>query len=221
MNFQLTDERRMLQETLQRFLQDKYNHESRRALLAAGEAYDTELFGELADLGVLAALFDETAGGFGGAGFDIAVVFEELGRFGVIEPVLSVLLAGGLLADATDSTGVGHSVHQDLCWQILSVGGSLIALAHSEPESRYDLSQVTVSARCDGDDIILNGVKTHVINGAQADYWLVSAREVSGADTDDEIGISLFLLPADSGGCAMHRPHMNIDGTDCSNANTG
>ena len=91
------------------------------------------------------------------------------------------------------------------------IGGvTVLALAHGEPQSRYDLSHVHTTAQADGGQIVLNGTKTHVINGAQAETLVVSARE-NGAK-DDEVGISLFLVPLAFEGvtCIDHR---NVDDT--------
>jgi alkylation response protein AidB-like acyl-CoA dehydrogenase len=206
-DFTQTDERRMLQETLQRFLQTTYSHERRREIIDSARVYDTELFSQLAKLGVLGALFSEDVGGFGGSGFDISTVFEELGRAGVIEPILgSALLAGNLFSHAADLT---NNEHQTLLEDVMD-GTTLLALAHGEPDSRYDLNQVSSRAQTEGDKTLISGTKTNVINGAQASYLLVSARE-SGADSD-EAGISLFLVPIDSPGITC-TGHMNVDGT--------
>ena len=101
MNFDLTEERQMLQDTLRRYLRDKYTTSKRNEILESEAGMSPEIWAELAELGILGALFPEDQGGFGGAGFDIAVVFEELGRAGVVEPVLdSALMGGRLLAAA-------------------------------------------------------------------------------------------------------------------------
>ncbi|MFT5114516.1 MAG: alkylation response protein AidB-like acyl-CoA dehydrogenase [Parasphingorhabdus sp.] len=207
MDFNQPDEHRILQDTLRRFFQARYSHELRRQNINSGEVYNTELFTELASLGVLGALHTEDNGGFGGKGFDIATVFEELGRAGVVEPILgSALLAGCLLAKTADPD---IQEHIDLLGDVIS-GASLISFAHGEPDSRYDLNRVTTQAIRKGDSIVINGVKTHVINGDQASRILVSAREFG--DTADESGISLFLLPADAHGVKCVG-HMNIDGS--------
>ena len=133
MNFDLTDERQMLQDSLRRFLRDKYDTETRNRILESETGYSTEIWEGLAELGVIGALFTEEQGGFGGAGFDLAVVFEELGRAGVVEPLLdSAVLAGGLIAD------LGTEEQQEHIEQL--IGGALqLAFAHGEPGSRYDL----------------------------------------------------------------------------------
>ncbi|MGE4634677.1 MAG: acyl-CoA dehydrogenase family protein [Arenicellales bacterium] len=204
MDFNLTEERAMLRDMLQRFLSERYDHEARRKLIASGAAYDADILTELAKLGILGAMFSEDDGGFGGTGFDLLVVFEELGRAGTIEPVVgSSVLAGGLLAE------LGNASQKALIGQVIG-GATVLALAHAEPQSRYDLSRVHTTAQADGGQIVLNGTKTHVINGAQAETLVVSARE-DGAK-DDEVGISLFLVPLASKGVTCI-DHHNVDDT--------
>ncbi|MEO0401574.1 MAG: acyl-CoA dehydrogenase family protein [Pseudomonadota bacterium] len=172
MNFDLTEERQMLQDTLRRYLRDKYTTAKRNDILGSDAGMSSDIWAELAELGVIGALFTEDQGGFGGAGFDIAVVFEELGRAGVVEPFLdSALLGGRLLAAA----GKSELVEQ-------MIGGDVhLALAHGEPGGRYDLDHVHTQA--DGD--LLTGRKAVVMNAEAADYLIVSARN------GDTIGLYL------------------------------
>ncbi|UWQ24320.1 acyl-CoA dehydrogenase family protein [Leisingera aquaemixtae] len=202
MDFNLTEERMMLRDTLQRFLADKYAHENRRAMIAAGEPYDAGIYAGLAELGVLGAMFSEDQGGFGGQGFDLMVVFEELGRAGVIEPVLPAVLAGGLIA------ALGSEQQRGLVEEIIA-GTHVAALAQGEAGSRYDLNHVETTAAAEGDAIVLNGIKTHVLYGAEAQTLVVSARE-AGAATD-AAGISLFLVPVNAPGVTVSG-HRNMDG---------
>lgn len=212
MDFNLTEERSMLRDMLGRFLTENYDHETRQKLLSAGKTYNAEIFAALAELGVLGALFAEAQGGFGGAGFDIAVVFEELGRAGVIEPVLgNAALAGHMLAS------IGNAMQQDLVANVIS-GDLVLGFAHGEAGSRYDLSHVQTTAQViEGgfgeaaqEQINLEGVKTHVLNGGDAQLFVVSARE--SGEAWDQDGISLFLVAADTAGVAV-AAQGNIDGT--------
>ncbi|MFC3614447.1 acyl-CoA dehydrogenase family protein [Lutimaribacter marinistellae] len=195
MDFNLTEERQMLQDSLRRYLSDRYDTGVRNEILDSDDGMSARIWGELAELGVIGALFTEEQGGFGGAGFDIAVVFEELGRGGVVEPVLdTAILGGGLLAR------LGDEAQRDMVEEV--IGGTLhLALAHGEPAARYDLSRVETTARAEGDSIVLNGRKSVVINAEAAGYLLVSARESGGAF--DREGISLFLVPADATGLTL------------------
>jgi alkylation response protein AidB-like acyl-CoA dehydrogenase len=169
----------MLQDTLRRFLRDRYDTAARNKILESDAGMSSEIWSELAELGVIGALFTEEQGGFGGNGFDIAVVFEDLGRAGVVEPFLDgALLCGRILADAGN---------MDRVEQIIS-GELQMALAHGEPASRYDLNHVHTTAK----DGVLNGRKAVVMNAEAADVLIVSAR-TSGTPSDDD-GISLFAV---------------------------
>ena len=186
MNFTLTEERQMLSDTLRRYLSDKYDTATRNKILESEQGFSADIWAELAELGVIGALFSEDDGGFGGDGFDIAVVFEELGRAGVVEPLLdSAVLAGGLIA------ALGSDDQKDHIEAL--IGGELqLALAHAEPQSRYDLDSVQTTATVSGGTVTLNGRKAVVVNAEAAGVLVVSAREGDG--------ISLFLVPSDAAG---------------------
>jgi alkylation response protein AidB-like acyl-CoA dehydrogenase len=179
MNFELTEERQMLQDTLRRFLKDRYTTEKRNEILDSDSGMSADIWNNLAELGVIGALFSEEQGGFGGKGFDISLVFEELGRAGVVEPFLDgALWCGRIFADVGDMDRVEQVI-----------GGELqLALAHGEPTSRYDLNHVQTTAKGG----ILNGRKAVVMNAEAADVLIVSAR-TSGAVSDDD-GISLYAV---------------------------
>ncbi|MEQ8832755.1 MAG: acyl-CoA dehydrogenase [Alphaproteobacteria bacterium] len=191
-DFALTEERQMLQDTLRRYLADRYSTETLNGILQEDEGYSRAVWAELAELGVIGALFGEAEGGFGGAGFDLAVVFEEFGRAGVVEPFLdTAVLAGGLIAD------LGSDGQKTIVEEVIA-GSVQLAFAHGEPDSRYELSRVSAKAEMRGDAFVLNGRKAVVGNGGNAQTLVVSAR--SGGDVADEAGISLFLVPADTPG---------------------
>lgn len=173
MNFELTEERQMLADMLRRFLADKYDTAARNAILASESGYSPDIWAGLAEQGVIGALFSEEQGGFGGAGFDLAVVFEELGRAGVVEPLLdTAVLAGSLVAERAD-----------LVERVIA-GDLHLALAHGEPQSRYDLENVQTRA----EGLVLTGRKAVVVNAEAAEFFVVSAR--------DGDGIGLFLVRA-------------------------
>lgn len=192
MNFDLSDTRQMLSDTLRRFLADKYDTGLRNALIEDPRGYSEEIWASFAELGIIGALFSEEDGGFGGEGGDLAVVFEELGRAGVVEPLLdTAVLAGSLVA------ALGNETQRLLLDEVIA-GSTHLALAHGEPEARYDLSCVTTTATTDDGQIRLNGRKGVVMNAEAANHLIVSARETG--TTYDAAGISLFLVPADTPG---------------------
>src|ERR1700752_405877 len=100
MNFQHTEDRRMLADTLNRFVSEQYGFATRDTLARSEAGFRRELWGRFAELGIVGALFKEADGGFAGDGFDIALVFESLGRGLVVEPFLGALVVGHALAHA-------------------------------------------------------------------------------------------------------------------------
>lgn len=202
MNFQHTEDRRMLADTLSRFLKEQYPFETRDRIACSASGFSKALWGRFAELGIIGALFDEAHGGFGGGGFDIAVVFEELGRALVVEPFLDALIVGQAIAHA------GNDEQQDLLADL--IGGSCVAaLAHEEPGSHYELSRVGSRATRCANGWMLAGAKSVVQQGEQADVFLVSVR--TAGIVDDEDGISLFLVPRDAPGLRL-QGYRKIDG---------
>ena len=133
MDFTHTEERQMLADMVGRFVRDQYDIETRHTNARSDDGFSRDHWAQLAELGVVGALFPESSGGFGGAGFDIAVVFEQLGGGLVVEPFLANLLAGTALS-ATGS-------HVDVLEEAMA-GAKLLAWAHGEPASRYSQSHV-------------------------------------------------------------------------------
>lgn len=203
MDFNLSDDRRMLKESLSRFLQDRYGFETRNEIAGSEQGFSRELWAQMAELGLIGAMLPEEVGGFGGEGFDVMTVMEELGRAIVVEPVLpTAILGAGILADA------GSETQKALLETVIS-GELLLAFAHGEPESRYSLSEVTCRAEQTDGEWILDGQKAVVLNGDTADKIIVSARTAGG--DDDEDGITLFLIEADAKGVSR-RGYATVDG---------
>jgi alkylation response protein AidB-like acyl-CoA dehydrogenase len=194
MDFTHNEDRRMLADTLSRFLSDGYAIDVRHRIAASDEGWSRSLWKELAGLGVIGALFAEEAGGFGGGGFDVAVVFEEVGRRLVVEPFLGTLMAGRALARAGG--------HEALIADVIA-GTTILAFAHAEPGTRHDLDAVHARAERDGDGWRLTGEKAVVPQLAAADRILVSAR--------DGEGVALFLVEAKADGMRV-RDYPMVDG---------
>ena len=189
MNFEHTEDRRMLADTLNRFIAEQIPTDVRNRIAYGEQGMDRALWTQLAELGAVGALFPEADGGFGGEGFDVAVVFEALGRGLVVEPFLGALVVGRAL------TAAGTEAQKAQLARLID-GSTVAALAHDEAETHYELSRVATRAVRSGQGWTLSGTKAVVVQGAQADLLLVSAR--TAGEAQDEAGISLFLVPADA-----------------------
>jgi alkylation response protein AidB-like acyl-CoA dehydrogenase len=202
MDFRLSDDRRMLAETLERFLRDNYSQEKRHAIAAGEDGFSREMWRQFCELGAVGAMFPETAGGFGGAGADLTVLFEPLGRALVVEPFLPTLLAGSVLVELGGEAAVERMA------QVIS-GDRLIALAHGEPQARYELADVAAVANRVGKGYLINATKSVVLGGAAADWLLVTAR-LPGNEGEGQ-PISAFLVDA-AAKEVSRRSYATVDG---------
>jgi alkylation response protein AidB-like acyl-CoA dehydrogenase len=187
MDFEYSDEQKLLSETLRRFLATGYNFDARAKIIASATGHSEDVWAALAEMGILGVPFDAEHGGFGGTTVDMMVVMEALGEALVVEPyVATVGLGGRFVARA------GSAAQRDRILPALTQGKTKLAFAQTEPGSRYDLARVGMRARRSGDGFTLDGEKTAVLHGGAADVLVVSAR-TSGGDGDPQ-GISLFLV---------------------------
>ena len=187
MDFSLAEERRLLQDTIKRYLAREYTFEQRRKRLAAGGGFSREAWKGLAELGVLGIGIREDDGGMGGDAFDAMIVMEALGRALVVEPYLSsVVLGAGLVSDA------GNDAQRAAWLPAVAAGEKLLAFAHGEAAARYASSHVETRAVRQGKGWKLDGAKSVVLNADSADALIVSARTGGGVAERDSI--SLFLV---------------------------
>jgi alkylation response protein AidB-like acyl-CoA dehydrogenase len=196
MDFTLTEDRRMLSDSLSRFLADKYTYDHRAKVAYEAPFHDQGLWAEMCEIGVLYALAPEDAGGFGGGGFDITTVFEALGRGLCPAPVLGTLMASKLLTAA----GADQSALLD--------GSVRYAVAIGELDAPYDLDGIATEASSGK----LTGRKSVVYGGNDAEVFLVAAKSGEGlavyevkASDADVTGYGLI----DGGGAA----ELFLDGT--------
>ena len=204
MDFDLTEEQRLLKDSVDRLVADKYDFEQRKAYAKGDGGFSAEIWGQFAELGLLALPFAEEHGGFGGGPVDLMLVMEALGRGLTLEPYLAtVVLGGGAVRHA------GTDAQKSELLPKIAGGETKFAFAHHERAARYELAHVATKARKDGDGFRIDGEKSLVLNGDAADTLVVSAR-VSGADRDRD-GIGLFLVDAKGEG-VTRRGYTTQDG---------
>ena len=189
MDFDLSDEQRMLQDSVQRLLAEHCSFEQRQALLSGPADAGAALWRQFSDLGLLGLPFDEVDGGFGGGPVDTFIVMRALGRALAPVPYLAtVVLCGALLRAAASPAQRAALV------PAIAAGELKLAFAHSEAQARYDLADVRTTARRLGDGWVLEGEKRFVLAGDSADRLIVSGRVAPAGDGQD--GIALFLVDA-------------------------
>ena len=195
MDFELSDDQRLLQESISRMLADQYSFAQRKTFLAAPEGFSTTMWSRYAEQGLLGVPFAEQYGGYGGGAQEIMLVMQAFGRVLALEPYLqTVVLAGGAVRIA------GNEAQKAAILAAITEGRLKMAFAHGERQARYDLTDVVTSAKRDGNGWILDGSKTVVQHGDVADRLVVSAR--TAGDRYDADGITLFLVDASAQGVA-------------------
>jgi pimeloyl-CoA dehydrogenase small subunit len=193
MDFDLTDEQRLLKDSVDRLIADQYQFEQRKKYMAEPDGWSRAVWQQYAEIGLLGLPFAEAHGGFGGGAVETMIVMEAFGRGLVLEPYFAtVILGGGLLRRA------GTPMQQQALLPGLTQGKLKLAFAHVERQSRYHLADVATTARQDGAAWVLDGAKSVVLHGDCADRLLVTAR-VSG-NRRDRMGVSLFLVDPSAAG---------------------
>ena len=193
MDFTFNEEQTLIQDQVDQFIQKEYDWETRQSLSNSELGFGDNNWQKFAELGWLGISTSEDSGGFGGSAIESMLIMEAFGKGLVVEPFLETIIMSSGLIDEHGSDQQKSSILEP------AIAGELhLAWAYAEPQSRFNLSDVVTEAKIDGDNYILNGYKSVVMNGPSADKIIVSAR-TSGSQLE-EAGITLFIVDANSEG---------------------
>jgi alkylation response protein AidB-like acyl-CoA dehydrogenase len=193
MDFDFTDEQRMLKDSVERLVNDEYGFEQRAKYLAEADGFSRAQWARYAEMGLLGLSFDEQYGGSNCGPVETMIVMEALGRALAVEPYLATVVLGGGCVRLG-----GNAAQRAAILPRIARGELQMALAHGEAQARYDLADIATTARREGDGWVLDGAKRLVLHGGSADLLVVSAR-VSGGRRERD-GIGLFMVRADAAG---------------------
>ncbi|MBY9067907.1 acyl-CoA dehydrogenase family protein [Hyphomonas sp. WL0036] len=203
MDFNFTEEQTMIRDSLARLIREQYDFDTRRKVVASKDGWRPEMWAQFAELGLLAAPFSEEDGGLGGGPIDAMVVMEEFGKGLVVEPFLqTVVLAGGFLKRGTTAQKEDHLA-------ALVSGERVFAFAYAEPKGRYNLADLSTTAKKSGSDYVINGHKAVVVGAPWASHLIVTAR--TGGAQRDAKGVGVFIVPKDAKGVTT-RDYPTVDG---------
>lgn len=203
MSFTFTDDQRQLAESIDRYLSDKYGFEQRNRIRKSEGGWSRDVWKDFAELGWLAFPIAEEHGGLGGSTVDLALMMEAFGKALVVEPFVATIVLGAEIVAKADPERAAEILPK------VAAGEHLLAFAHSEPNSRYDLPRVSTMATESDEGWVLDGHKAVVLHGDSADTLIVSAR--TGGRDDEREGITLFLVPGDAEGLTK-KAYPTIDG---------
>jgi pimeloyl-CoA dehydrogenase small subunit len=205
MDFEPSDDQRLLVESVTRMLSNTYSFAQRKGYMTLPEGYSPAVWSQFAEQGLLGLPFAETYGGFGGGAQEVMLVMQAFGRVLVLEPFFpTVVLAGAALNFA------GGAEQKAALLPSIAEGRLKMAFAHGERQARYDLTDVVTTAKRSGSGWMLDGSKTVVSHGEAADKMIVSAR--TGGERYDADGITLFLVDTGASGVAR-RGYVSRDDT--------
>lgn len=191
MDFSFTEEQQMLLETTRRFIGERYDFDYRNQVRASAAGWSSEVWSQLAELGLLAVNVPEADGGIGAGPVGTMLVCNAVGEGMLLEPFLSSAVI------ATQAIATLGSPQQRERWLPGLASGELIAvLAHDEDATRHAPMQVQTVAEANGEGWVLSGRKTLVYHAPAAQLLLVSARLADGT-------LGLFTVAADSPGLSL------------------
>ena len=204
MDFSFTSEQDQLRDTVAKLVSQKYDFDTRRKVAKSEAGWRPEMWSQFAELGLLGASFTEAEGGFGSGPIEAMIISEEFGKGLVIEPYLQTVVIGGnfFRHGGTDAQKEEHIAG-------IIGGETRFAFAYSEPKSRFDLNDISTTAKKDGASYTLNGQKAVVIGAPFATHLIVTAR-TSGAQRDAN-GITVFLVARNAKGVTT-RDYPTVDG---------
>jgi len=197
MNLNFSDEQVMLRDQLQKFCEAEYDFYKREEILKSNKDFDENVWSLFAEQGWLSIPFSEESGGFGFGPIETSILFEEFGKALVLEPYLANVILSGSLLDKSNFKDKVSLIEG------IATGESHISLAYAESNnSLYDYDNLKTNLK----ESTLNGVKTLVLNGNNANKFIVLA------SSDD--GPILVIVDSDADGVSI-KAMQTIDGQSC------
>lgn len=200
MNLNYSDEQNMLREQVLKFCETNYDFIDREKILETEAGYSQDNWKQFAELGWLAVPFKEENGGFNFGPIELTVLFEEFGKALVVEPYLSSVVMSGTILENSN-----HSNRSSIIEKIIA-GEHQISVAYAEPNIGYNFFDCFTSLSTDGDKLLLNGTKSLVLNGGNADQFIVLANQ-DGSSV-------LISVDSDADGLSV-QSFKTIDGQTC------
>ena len=188
MNFELSQEQKMLQQTARTFLKKECPKALVRQVVETDPGYSPELWKKMAELGWMGLTIPEELGGTGLSFLDLAVLLEEMGYNLCPGPFFSTVVLGGF---PLLSAG---SAEQRKLLPGIAEGKTIVTMAVTGPSGRQDPALLDVTAAREGDRYVLRGAKLFVPDAHVADYLLCAARTSETADPRQ--GVTVFLVEA-------------------------
>ncbi len=193
MDFELTEEQKILKDSAKDFLANECPKELVRELEDTDEGYSKELWKKMADLGWMGLLFPEEYNGSGFAFDDLTILLDEIGYNICPAPYIPTVVLGGL-----SILSHGNDEQKKEYLPKIASGEAIFTFALTEKDGLYDADAIHVKATQEGDDLVISGSKLFVPYANVADHILCVVRTAEGANPKD--GITAVIVDAKSAG---------------------
>tara|TARA_B100000686_G_scaffold143292_1_gene150808 strand:+ start:6874 stop:8004 length:1131 start_codon:yes stop_codon:yes gene_type:complete len=194
----------LIKNSVEKFILESYDSETRRKIISSNKGYSEKIWKQFSELGWLALPFKEEDGGFGGNLIDLMIIMKSFGEGLIVDPYVSTVVLSGTILTLCPNSEIRSQLIRDIIQ-----GKIRVSFAFSEPNSRFNTTDVTVSAEYKNKEWILNGHKSVVFGAGQSDYLLVSAR--SSGNRFDKNGISIFCVKSNNKGLEI-QDFQTVDG---------
>lgn len=186
MDFDFTDEQKMLRETVAEFAKEKIAPTSRQNDETG--TFPHEIIRELGKLDLLGVLIDEKYGGVGGCALDFVIVMEEISK---VDASIGVTLGVQNSLGITVLQRYGSEEQKQKYLPKIAKGEMITAFGLTEPMAGSDVTVLDTTAVKEGNEWVLNGLKCFITNGGVADLVTVLATSNKARGTR---GISAYLV---------------------------
>ena len=205
MNFDLTDEQRLLRETVRDFARSEVAPVAEE--LDRTKAFPYEIVQKMADLDLMGIPFPEQYGGGGGDILSYALAVEELAR---IDSSVAITMAAHISLGTTPIYNWGSDEQKEEWMPVLTSAKKLAAFGLTEPEAGSDAGNTKTRAVLDGDEWVINGAKQFITNSGPDISGCVSITAVTGEDERGRAEISNFIVPNGTPGYTVEKPYRKM-----------
>ena len=202
MNFEITEEHKLIQKTARDFAINELQPEVLKR--DEGKIWPREAISKMSDLGFLGIMVDSKYGGGGMDTIAYTIAMEEIAR---IDPAASVIMSVNNSLVCSLLSYFGNDFQKEKYLTRLAKGELLGAFSLSEPQSGSDASNMLTYAKKEGSSYILNGTKNWVTNGKNSDIVIVAALTEKGVGHK---GISCFIVEKSYKGFESGKPEKKL-----------
>ena len=196
MNFDLTEEQRLFSDSITKFARSELSEG--KVQRAMSDAYPWDVAKRMAEMGLLGITIPEKSGGIGGTLTDAILAIQAVAA--ACPRSADVVQAGNFGAIRTFAEYASEEQKERFLPRFLA-GESILALGMTEPEAGSAATELTTSAKPDGDGYIINGTKIFGTHSSEADVFLVYVRYGPGVG-----GIGSVLVEKGTPGFEVGNP---------------